>query len=292
MHQTRSGPIELQDASTRAWPMSLLRYRFRMRRTKDLSTRINERLKPDTSSEPLTEMTCGEHPVRLSNVCVIIPVVRDHEPLRLLLEDLRRGEFGQLIVSSGDDSTYEFGSNNLVELVQAARGRGPQISHAISQAQSEWIWILHADVRVSRQVLEALRDALPRAAWGGFRIQLIGRSPFLRAIARMMNWRSQLTSIYTGDQGMFMRRDLLETADGFLPIALMEDIECSRRLKRLTRGRQLKQTLAVSARKWEREGVVLTVFRMWWYRFCYFFGADPSRLSKRYYRPNRSQTSS
>ena len=50
-----------------------------------------------------------------------------------------------------------------------------------------------------------------------------------------MNLRSRLTGICTGDQAIFVRRSAFERLGGYPEIALMEDIELTRRLKRIGR---------------------------------------------------------
>lgn len=132
--------------------------------------------------------------------------------------------------------------------------------------------------------MQALHDALKRTDWGAFSVALKGQSKLLRLIGFMMNWRSRMTSIYTGDQGMFVRRALLDTIGGYPRIQLMEDVECSRRLRQHRRGSQLPVRLDVSGRKWDREGAIRTILKMWLYRLLYFFGKSPQSLADRYYR--------
>jgi hypothetical protein len=50
-----------------------------------------------------------------------------------------------------------------------------------------------------------------------------------------MNLRSRWSGIATGDQALFVRRDIFERIGRFAEIPLMEDIEFSRRLKRAGR---------------------------------------------------------
>ena len=211
----------------------------------------------------------------------MIPVFRDAELLKNLLLDLSSGSFGKIVVSYADES--EFVDSADVVFLRTPRGRGRQIAQAIANTNTEWIWILHADVRVPKSAMAALRDALNKTEWGAFRISLAGNSKFLSTISFLMNRRSRMTSIYTGDQGMYVRRALLDRVGGYPPIELMEDVECSRRLRHIQRGPQLPVRLTVSARKWDQEGVIRTILRMWWYRLLYFFGAAPKSLANRYY---------
>ena len=98
-----------------------------------------------------------------------------------------------------------------------------------------------------------------------------------------MNWRSRLTGIATGDQAIFVRRDVFDALGGYPDIPLMEDVELSARLKRRGRIRCLRLRVTTSARKWEREGILRTIVLMWTLRFLYFFRVDPARLHRWYY---------
>ena len=101
-------------------------------------------------------------------------------------------------------------------------------------------------------------------------------------IALMMNLRSRLSGIATGDQAMFVTRAAFEVAGGFPPIALMEDIALSARLKRIGRPLCLAARVTTSARRWQRHGVLRTILLMWKLRLAFYFGADPVRLAQAY----------
>ena len=60
----------------------------------------------------------------------------------------------------------------------------------------------------------------PAAALGPLRRRDRGaQHPLLRVVAGMMNWRSQITGIATGDQAMFVTREAFAAAGGFPDIA-------------------------------------------------------------------------
>ncbi|MGA2566969.1 MAG: glycosyl transferase, partial [Pseudolabrys sp.] len=69
---------------------------------------------------------------------------------------------------------------------------------------------------------------------------------------------------------------------GFPPIALMEDVALSARLKRISRPLCLTARATTSARRWQRHGVLRTILLMWKLRLAYYFGADPVRLAQTY----------
>ncbi|MEI2783937.1 MAG: TIGR04283 family arsenosugar biosynthesis glycosyltransferase [Candidatus Competibacter sp.] len=154
------------------------------------------------------------------------------------------------------------------------------------QANGDILWFLHADSLPPPDALSLIRAALAgrERGWGRFDVRLSGRRPSLRMVEFSMNLRSRLTGIATGDQGIFVRRDLFERIGGYPPIALMEDIALSRTLKRYGRPVCLRQRVLTSSRRWERDGIARTVLLMWRLRLAYFLGADPDRLARIYYR--------
>ncbi len=130
---------------------------------------------------------------------------------------------------------------------------------------------------------------VPAATPPPFDVRLDAPGWPLRLIETMMNWRSRLTGIATGDQAIFVTRAAFDRLGGFAPLPLMEDIDFSRRARRLSRPAALRERVTTSARRWQRNGVWRTVLLMWrtvllmWrLRAAYFLGADPARLARRY----------
>ena len=105
----------------------------------------------------------------------------------------------------------------------------------------------------------------------------------LVVVAALMNWRSRLTGIATGDQGIFAHRSLLDAVGGVPLQALMEDVELSKRLKSCSRPLCPRATLTTSGRRWRTRGVLRTIVGMWWFRLRYWLGVDPERLAGEYY---------
>jgi hypothetical protein len=119
--------------------------------------------------------------------------------------------------------------------------------------------------------------------WGRFNVRLSGRQPLLRLVASLMNLRSRLTGIATGDQAIFIHRNLFTTLGGFPDIEIMEDIALSKKL--LSHGYQplcLTQTVITSSRRWERCGILRTILLMWYLRLAYALGRPTTALAKKY----------
>jgi hypothetical protein len=168
-------------------------------------------------------------------------------------------------------------------LLESVRGRGAQLALGAERAGGTWLWMLHADSDPEPACLAHLLLRDDRPGWGRFSVRLRGRA-LLPVVAWTMNVRSCLTGICTGDQGIFVHRDLLGVVGGMPVQPLMEDIELSRRLKRLGHPVCRAERIATSPRRWLKRGVIRTILGMWWFRLRYWLGADPERLAREYYR--------
>jgi len=201
------------------------------------------------------------------------------------LQPLRREGHEVIVVDGGStDATAEL-ARPLADLVLAtSRGRSLQMNAGAAQARGGVLLFLHADTRLPNRGLAEIAAALSTADchWGRFDVTIEGRHPMLRVVASLMNLRSRLTGIATGDQAVFVRRGAFERVGGFPTIALMEDIALSAALKRVSRPACLCARVTTSGRRWEKHGVGRTIVKMWRLRLAYFLGAEPARLARAY----------
>jgi rSAM/selenodomain-associated transferase 2 len=168
----------------------------------------------------------------------------------------------------------------------SARGRAVQMNAGARAARGGVLLFLHADTWLPDGALAAVRDALadPAVVGGRFDVRFDSPRPVLSMIAFFMNLRSRWSGISTGDQAIFVRRDVFDGLGGFAEIPLMEDVELTKRLKRLGRVAALRARVTTAARKWEREGALRTMLLMWALRLLYVCGVPPARLHRWYYR--------
>ena len=220
---------------------------------------------------------------------IIVPALREAENLARLLPALRAEAPGaEIIVADGgsDDGSREAAARVPGVLVLAgARGRARQMNAGARAARGDVLLFLHADTVLppgfERAIARALAD--PGVVGGRFDVRLDNPGWPYRMIGGLMNWRSRLSGISTGDQALFVRREVFEALGGFPDIPLMEDVEITRRLKRRGRQAALRDQVTTSARKWEREGVARTIGLMWTLRLLYACGVSPARLHRWYY---------
>lgn len=220
-------------------------------------------------------------------VSIIIPVLNESAGIARLLDylDPLRDEAGILLVDGGsDDETVNVCRQRGFQIIQAATGRAIQMNTGAQQMKAGIYWFLHVDCLPPPDALQDIVLAINGGhVWGRFDVHLTGNRWIYRWIGMMMNWRSCLTAVATGDQGIFVRSDVFEKIGGYPDIPLMEDIAISKNLRRYGRPACLHSSIKVSSRRWEKHGVFRTIALMWWLRFRYFLGESPKRLHRIYY---------
>lgn len=192
-----------------------------------------------------------------------------------------------IVVDGGSsDDTAARAATVADRVLPSARGRATQMNAGAAVATGDVLLFLHADTQLPPGFAAAVREAIASGAAGGrFDVVLAGEHPFLPVVAFLMNARSRLTRISTGDQAIFVRREVFAKLGGFAPIPLMEDVELTSRMRRLGRVAALRLRVRTSARRWETNGVARTVVLMWTLRLAYACGVSATRLARAYRRP-------
>ena len=221
----------------------------------------------------------------MSSISVVIPILNDAAALERLLGDLGTTHFEVVVVDGGsEDNSAATAGRYGYQVFDSPPNRGLQLNTGARHSAGEWLWLLHADCTVSTAVVDAVVEvANGSPGWGRFDVEFAGASGLLKVVAIAMNNRSWLSGICTGDQGLFVHRSLLEAVGGIPEQPLMEDIELSKRLRRIAKPMRRRETIAPSARRWQRDGVFPTIVRMWWFRLRYCLGANPEALVRDYY---------
>src|SRR6266849_1797498 len=224
----------------------------------------------------------------MHKLSVIVPALDEGERIAATLDalaNLRALGVEVIVVDGGSrDATVQRARLRADRVIPATRGRASQMNAGAEKATGDVLLFLHADTRLPSDADHVVLNALERSgrAWGRFDVKIEGRHPLLVVVGALMNLRSRLTGIATGDQAMFVKRDTFQAAGGFPAIELIEDITLCKRLKRVGRPLCLRQRVVTSGRRWEERGVIRTMVLMWRLRLAYFFGADPAELARQY----------
>jgi rSAM/selenodomain-associated transferase 2 len=210
--------------------------------------------------------------------------------LRALAPLRARGAEVIVVDGGSSDATAALARPFADQVLNSQRGRAAQMNAGAAAARGDVLLFLHADTRLPDGADRLILDGLGQShrAWGRFDVRFDDGGA-LRLVALMMNLRSRLTGICTGDQAMFVTRAAFDSIGGFPPIPLMEDVTAATLLKRVSRPLCLHARVTTSGRRWRQHGIWRTILLMWRLRLAYYFGSDPARLAKQYgYVPARN----
>lgn len=215
---------------------------------------------------------------------IVIPVLNEGAeltPCLQCLQGLRQAEVELIVVDGGSsDDSMERATAQADLVINSPRGRSLQMNAGAAEACGNYLLFLHSDTRLP---VGFSSHWLSDSVWGFFPVKLSGTSWAFRVIERAMSCRARFSGIGTGDQALFVRRDIFDQIGGFAAIPLMEDVEICRRLKALCPPKVLSPPVLTSARRWQQRGIVTTVLQMWWLRLAFFLGVSPARLARWYY---------
>lgn len=220
-------------------------------------------------------------------ISIIIPTLDEATSISHCLASLQafREHGHEVIVVDGgsNDATVSMTAGKADLVLSAPRGRASQLNQGAKQANGELLVFLHADTLLPKDAESLLQATMVTAlVWGRFDVRLSGSNRLLRVVEYFMNTRSRLTGIATGDQAIFVTRQLFELAGGFPDIELMEDISFSSTLKNIRPPTCLRQKVLTSSRRWEEYGIIKTVLSMWFLRLRYALGVSSKRLVRDY----------
>ena len=227
----------------------------------------------------------------LDEAAIIAAALQALAPLRA------RGAEVIVVDGGSSDGTAALARPFADRVIAGPHNRGAALNAGAALGTGDVFVFLHADTtlpdRVDQLIATALSRRTPDRCWGRFDLRIAGRHPLLALVARMINWRSRLTGIATGDQAIFVTRKAFWSVGGFPDLPLMEDIALSRRLKRLCRPLCIATPAVTSGRRWDYHGLWHTIVLMWRLRLAYYLGAEPARLALAYARipPSPAQSS-
>lgn len=222
-------------------------------------------------------------------ISIIIPCLNEAANIVTTLHALQslreRGHEIILSDASSTDDTISLASPLCDKVISSKAGRALQMNAGAQHANGDILCFIHADTlcpeNLDRIIIHELKTS--NYLWGRFNIKLNGKKFAFRLIESLINIRSRITGIASGDQGIFIYRHVFNRLSGFSPIPLMEDIELSKRLKKLSKPVCIKNyALITSSRRWEKHGIIATILLMWTLRLKYFSGVSPEKLATRY----------
>ena len=217
---------------------------------------------------------------------IIIPALNEADNILHTLEslqNLRKTGHEVILVDGGSkDATCFIAKPKVDHLISCEPGRARQMNAGAKLATGKTFIFLHSDTQLPANLNEIFMHIQKQTYWGRFDICFSGELTIFRLIEYLINIRSRFTGIATGDQAIFMTRELFQLIGGFPDIPLMEDVAVSKRLKNIIRPVCLPEKVVTSSRRWEKNGILKTIILMWKLRFKYALGISPDVLAKQY----------
>jgi len=220
-------------------------------------------------------------------VSIIIPVLNEAEHIADTLESLdayrRQGHEVIVIDGGSNDDTVSITEQYADKVLRSDAGRAMQMNSGIDEALGDALLFLHADTRLPGDAVSKIIDAIEEGYfWGRFNVRLSGKHFMFRIIERMMNMRSCITGVATGDQAIFVSLESIEIVGAYPRLPLMEDVVFSKRLRKLGWPACIKQQVVTSSRRWEDKGILRTLLLMWRIRLLFFLGVSADKLARQY----------
>ncbi|MGD0671932.1 MAG: TIGR04283 family arsenosugar biosynthesis glycosyltransferase [Candidatus Binatus sp.] len=223
----------------------------------------------------------------MKTLSAIVPMLNEAAAIASTLGALRRGApDAEIVVVDGGsiDSSVALAQPLCDAMIGASRGRAHQMNAGARESHGDVLVFVHADTLVPSSFAADIASALsdPAVVGGRFDVRLDSATLAYRIIGAMISIRSRISRTGTGDQAIFVRREVFDRLGGFPDFELCEDLEFARRLKRAGRVACLRARVTTSARRWNRDGVIRTIVRMWLIRAMYLMGVAPARLKRMY----------
>ena len=201
------------------------------------------------------------------------------------LQELRNRNICEIILVDGGstDNTIKV-ANNLVDHVLKTRpGRAIQQNIGASIARGNIFLFLHADTYITAKQLLFIKNIKKDKIWGFFKIKFNNNKVKYKILSFFINLRSKIYSYGTGDQTIYIEKNIFNKIRGFPNLMIMEDIEICSILKKVSSPLIIDSHVITSSRRWDEYGFIRTILKMRILRFLYHIGVK-NHILKRFYK--------
>ncbi|MCC7430669.1 TIGR04283 family arsenosugar biosynthesis glycosyltransferase [bacterium] len=218
---------------------------------------------------------------------IIVPIFNEEKILAEFLEQFANFENIEILLVDGKstDKTQKIAKNFPVKFfVCSQRGRAFQMNFGAKQSNSENLFFIHSDTKITYKHIETVFFYLEKANFvaGAFGIEINSDKKIFKIISKTANIRSKISGIAYGDQGLFLKKQTFNKVGGFPEIQIGEDIKISQKLKKTGKITFVGQTLKTSPRRWENEGIIFVTLRNWFLAVLIILDFNPEKIAKFY----------
>lgn len=222
-------------------------------------------------------------------VSIIIPVYQENninKVIDAIIANKPSVDYEIIVVDVEDGSTIQHIENKEVIMTTAPKGRSFQMNKGFKVAGGEYLLFLHADTLLPKNALELVVKTLeapsPYSA-GAFDIHIDGENKVIDKISKFLSWKSRFLKQPTGNQAIFVKKEVFENIGGYREIEFNEDINFIEKLKRKKHKIEiLEEPALTSARRWEDEGLFKAIAKNVVLQLLYYAGVNPNKLAKYY----------
>ena len=218
-------------------------------------------------------------------ISVIIPVFNEEDTIEKALSQFEQDTGLDIIVVDGGstDRTCKIVKKFNCKLIKTQANRAIQMNVGAKASKGDKMIFLHSDCFLEKGSIEAVEQCLSNGSLGGcLTHKILSPELIYRFIESSGNIRAAFLRIFYGDQAIFVSRDVFFSLGMFEQVDILEDVKFSIALKKMGKSCMLKNKVFVSARRWEKQGVIKTTFINWIVSVGFAIGLPLSKLKELY----------
>lgn len=228
----------------------------------------------------------GNRNIATARISIIIPTLNESKNIQATLASIQTSTNVEVIVVDGGskDNTVDIVESLGVKVIAGYKNRARQMNAGVRNATGDILLFLHADTVLPTNFDAMIRTALqqPLTVGGAFALRINAPDIGLRLIEWGVKWRSKLFKMPYGDQAIFITKEKFNDIYGFPELAIMEDFELIRNLKRLGKIAFIPVPVITSPRRWLKKGILQTTLINQIVIIAYFIGISPERIRSWY----------
>ncbi|MEL6462581.1 MAG: TIGR04283 family arsenosugar biosynthesis glycosyltransferase [Cyanobacteria bacterium J06621_15] len=224
--------------------------------------------------------------ISTAKISIIIPTLNESQNIKATLASTQISTNVEVIVVDGgsEDNTVEIVESLGLKVIPGHKNRAYQMNIGAKNATGDILLFLHADTLLPANFDIMVREALKHHSTvaGAFALRINASNIGLRLVEWGVKWRSKLLKMPYGDQAIFITREKFKYIGGFPELAIMEDFELIRNLKKLGKITFISVPVITSPRRWLKKGIWQTTLINQIVIIAYFIGASPERIRSWY----------
>ena len=219
-------------------------------------------------------------------ISIIVPILNEASNIKTCIEKINKlkGEKEIIFVDGGSKDNPKKIIGNHAKYISEKSGRAKQMNTGAFFSKGEILLFLHCDTTLPSNSLENIKDVLKenQIIGGGFLHSFDTKNYFCKMISLSANIRTFTSHIFFGDQGIFVRKSVFCSMNGYKDLPLFEDWDFSSRMKKYGKTKIVKKKISTSPRRIEHWGKIKTLYIWWGLSILYLIGFSEKKLAKFY----------